>query len=105
MLYSATTQVGTRTLQARVRAVRSIDVCAKLPAVRVPLLYLLAEQDRVVPESALQAMLQRRPDMRVVSVSAPHLLLQAAPRTAANAIIAFLYEVRKAGLRNVSEEV
>jgi pimeloyl-ACP methyl ester carboxylesterase len=105
MLFSATTQLSARTLQARLRAVRSIDVCAKLPAVKVPLLYLLAEQDRVVPQSALQAMLQRRPDMRVVSMSAPHMVLQAAPRTAANAIIGFLHEVRKARLRDVSEEV
>jgi pimeloyl-ACP methyl ester carboxylesterase len=105
MLFSATTQVGARTLQARVRAVHSIDVCAKLPAVRVPLLYLLAEQDRLVPQSALQTMLQHRPDMRVVSMSAPHLLLQAAPRTAANAIIAFLHEVRKARLQSVNEEI
>jgi pimeloyl-ACP methyl ester carboxylesterase len=96
-LANTASQVTIRTLQARLRAVRSIDVSAKLPAVKVPLLYLLAEQDRVVPHSALQAMLQIRPDMRVISVSAPHLLLQAAPRTAANAIIAFLREVRKAG--------
>jgi pimeloyl-ACP methyl ester carboxylesterase len=105
MLFSATTQVGARTLQARVRAVRSVDVCAKLAAVRVPLLYLLAEQDRLVPQSALQTLLQRRPDMRVIAVSAPHMLLQAAPRTAANAIIAFLHEVRKARLQSVNEEI
>jgi hypothetical protein len=33
------------------------------------------------------------------------MLLQAVPRTAANAIIAFLQEVRRARLRSVSEEV
>lgn len=104
MLYSASTQVGARTLQARLRAVHSVDVCGKLPAIKVPLLYLLAEQDRIVPAAALQAMLQHRPDMRVVSVSAPHMLLQTAPRTAANAIIAFLHEVRKARLGNINEE-
>jgi len=98
MLFSATSQVSGRAVQARFRAIRAIDVCAKLQAVKVPLLYLLAEQDRVVPQSALQTLQQLRPDMRVVSMSAPHMLLQAAPRTAANAIIAFLHEVRKARL-------
>ena len=103
MLASATSQLSARTLQARVRAVRAIDVRSKLPEIRVPLLYLLAEQDRVVPHSALQTLLAIRPDMRVVSVSAPHMLLQAAPRTAANAIVAFLREVRKARLAKMSE--
>ncbi len=96
VLAGAVSQVTPRTLQARLRAVLSIDVSAKLPQVQVPLLYLLAEQDRIVPERALKEMLQVRPDMRVISISAPHMLLQAAPRTAANAIIAFLREVRKA---------
>jgi pimeloyl-ACP methyl ester carboxylesterase len=104
MLALAVSQLSGRALQARLRAVRSIDVRSKLPEVRVPLLYLLAEQDRVVPQSALQAMLQIRPDMRVVVVSAPHMLLQTAPRTAANAIIAFLREVRKARLASIGEE-
>ena len=87
--------VSIGTFKARLKAVLSIDVSAKLREIRVPLLYLLAEDDRLVPPSAAQAMLQIRPEMRVISISAPHMLLQAAPRTAATAISAFVSEVRR----------
>ena len=95
VLASAMAQVAANTLKTRIKSVLSVDAFAQLRTVRVPLLYLMAEQDRLVPPSAAQAMLQVRPDMRVVSMAAPHLLLQAAPRTAANAISAFVNEVRR----------
>jgi pimeloyl-ACP methyl ester carboxylesterase len=94
-LRAAFGQVASHTFRSRLRAVLSVDVSAKLRLVKVPLLYLLAEEDRLVPESAAKAVLQVRPDMQVISISAPHLLLQVAPRTAANVINVFAHQLRK----------
>jgi pimeloyl-ACP methyl ester carboxylesterase len=94
-LRAAFGEIAAHTCRSRIRAVLSVDVSAKLGQVKVPLLYLLAAEDRLVPESASKAMLQVRPDMQVISISAPHLLLQVAPRTAANVIQVFVHQLRK----------
>ena len=94
-LRAAVSQIAAHTYRSRIRAVLSVDVSSKLGQVKVPLLYLLATEDRLVPASASKSMLQVRPDMQVISISAPHMLLQVAPRTAANVIQVFVHQVRK----------
>ena len=81
-------------LKARLRAVLSVDVSAELRRVAVPILYLHATEDRVVPEVALRYIRRIRPDTRVVSIAAPHFLLQTRPEEAAQTVLDF---VRQAG--------
>lgn len=95
-LSSALAQVSAAAFRARVKAVLSSDVSAKLKAVRVPLLYLLASQDRVVPASAVKHITQAAPATQVVTIEAPHFLLQAAPAAAASAIGTFMHAVQNA---------
>ncbi|KFN49793.1 hypothetical protein P873_09565 [Arenimonas composti TR7-09 = DSM 18010] len=68
----------------------AIDASEKLEAVSVPLLYLMATHDRVVPVSALKQIERVLPATQVVSVNAPHFLLQAAPIEAAAAVSEFI---------------
>lgn len=91
-LSAALAQVSTAVLRARIKALLKVDVSAKLPAIKIPLLYLLADQDKVVPKAAAELILEAIPSAKVVSFAAPHFLLQAAPSAAAAAevVSAFL---------------
>jgi hypothetical protein len=57
-----------------------------------PILYLRASHNRIVPESAGDLVLQIRPETTLVTVQAPHFLLQVGFCEAARAICAFLDE-------------
>jgi pimeloyl-ACP methyl ester carboxylesterase len=56
----------------------------------MPLLYLQARHDRVVPPAAAALVARLAPQTRIVDIDAPHCLLQAAPEAAAEAIIGFM---------------
>lgn len=80
-------------LRARLRAVLSVDVVPQLSAVRVPVLYLRATEDRVVPSAAYQLISRLLPDTKIAELEAPHFLLQAAPNAAAQQVRAFVQKV------------
>jgi pimeloyl-ACP methyl ester carboxylesterase len=86
-------QVSPAALRARVRAVLCVDVSAQLAEADVPVLYLRASRDRVVPAAASRLVAQLNPSTRVVQLEAPHFLLQAAPAEAAQAVRAFMRDV------------
>jgi pimeloyl-[acyl-carrier protein] methyl ester esterase len=76
-------------LAARARAVLSVDVAAELRTCHVPVLYLSATEDRVVGPGSLQYIRRLNPDVVSVSLVGPHLLLQVAAASAAEAIQRF----------------
>ncbi|NBF08032.1 alpha/beta fold hydrolase [Pseudomonas sp. Fl4BN1] len=82
-LAAAIAQVQPQVLQARLQAVIAVDVRQALATLELPLLYLRARRDRLVPSSASALVLHLRQDARVVAIDAPHCLLQAAPVEAA----------------------
>ncbi len=90
LLDQALAGVAPDVLRARLLAVVSIDASAALAALSVPLLYLHALEDRLVPASALSWVKQLRPDASVATFEAPHALLQACPTQAAAAVRAFV---------------
>ncbi|MES2319518.1 MAG: alpha/beta hydrolase [Pseudomonadota bacterium] len=77
-------------LRARMDAVLAADFSDRMRNVTVPVLYLQAMQDRVVPAAAATHLLTLQPAMQVVAMRGPHLLLQAAPMQAAAAVRQFL---------------
>lgn len=95
-LTQALAQVSPSALRARLRAVLSVDVSAKLAEVNVPVLYLRASQDRVVPQAASKLVSQLCPSAEVVQLEAPHFLLQAVPSEAARIVAAFVREIENA---------
>lgn len=87
-------QVSPSTLRARAHAALAVDVSASLPRVGVPVLYLRASEDRVVPESASQSIVALAPTTKVVEFPAPHFLLQVLPSQAAVAVREFMGNAR-----------
>lgn len=88
-LASAVSQLSPAAFSARMRAVHTVNVLPKLKSISTPVLYLQATEDRLVPSSSCALIQRELPAIRVVSVAAPHCLLQAAPGDAALAIGTF----------------
>lgn len=95
-LSRAIAQVSPQVFGARLRAVVSVDVSQKLLALNVPLLYLRAARDRIVPSTSGTMVSRLLPSARVVVIDAPHCLLQAAPGQAAEAVSDFIGELENA---------
>jgi pimeloyl-ACP methyl ester carboxylesterase len=86
----AVQSVDPAVLAARVRAVAEVDVSVAVSDVQVPVLYLQARNDRVVPPRAVRPFMALGDRLRVVSCAGPHCLLQARAVDAAAAISAFV---------------
>ena len=65
------------------RAVLDVDYSAHMRALDMPVLYLQAVHDRIVPGSAFKHLAALCPQIQMVSLDAPHLLLQTRPTEAA----------------------
>lgn len=89
-LAQALGRVAPAALRARARAALSADVSALLPRVGIPLLYLRADQDRIVPRTSSELIASLVPHAEVVEFPAPHFLLQVLPRRAAATVTAFM---------------
>jgi pimeloyl-ACP methyl ester carboxylesterase len=90
---TATSTVSPAAMAARARAVASVDVTAELRMCPVPLLYLQAQQDRVVGPSCLRAIRREKPEIQVVELPGPHLLLQALPIESAYEVGQFIQRI------------
>jgi pimeloyl-ACP methyl ester carboxylesterase len=89
-LAHALSSVSTAALRSRLVAALQVDVSSCLPEIKVPLLYLQASHDRVVPESAGNATAAAMPHASIEQIQGPHFLLQAAPIPCAQCIRRFL---------------
>ena len=96
-LRSAIASIPPSTLRARLGEVLAVDACASLRDVSVPILYLRALHDRLVPRDASQVIQRIRQDVTVVDIEAPHFLLQTAPKAAAAAVQRFATAIAAAG--------
>jgi pimeloyl-ACP methyl ester carboxylesterase len=90
---SALVQVKPSVLAARARAVAGVDAADELRACPVPILYLAASNDHVVGPGNLQLIQRLNPQVDAITLSGPHLLLQAAPVEASRAIAAFVERI------------
>jgi pimeloyl-ACP methyl ester carboxylesterase len=86
----AMAKVSPATLQARVAAILAVDYRSLLAEIRVPLFYLQASRDRVVPRSAFKAIQRVRSDVEVATFDAPHFLLQTLPSQVAGQVRRFV---------------
>jgi pimeloyl-[acyl-carrier protein] methyl ester esterase len=86
---SAISSVRPRVLAARLRAVLECDVRADLSKIVVPILYLQAKADRLVDGSCVEEIQRIKPQVKVVTIDGPHLLLQRQPRMAAGTVVEF----------------
>jgi pimeloyl-ACP methyl ester carboxylesterase len=95
LVRAAIMRVRPEVLAGRVRSILTLDAADALQACALPMLYLQATRDRVVPSRAVRVMARYRPDLRVERIEGPHLLLQCNPAGAARVIEQFLVETRK----------
>lgn len=92
-LAAALAQVPPSVLRQRLRAVLEIrekDASPSFARGSLPVLYLRARHDRLVPPANALQILRQAPGTQLVDIDAPHMLLQAAPAAAADAVAAFL---------------
>jgi pimeloyl-ACP methyl ester carboxylesterase len=78
-------QVPPLTLKDRLLAVMAVDHSALLSPIQVPILALVAAQDRLIPTEATRWIRAQRP-IDIVTLQGPHWLLQTRPEACAQAI-------------------
>ena len=101
-LSRAIAQVSPSAFRARFKAVLTVDASEKLSAITVPVLYMRASHDRVVPRSSSKHVSLLNPRTRIVDIEAPHFLLQTAPAEAAQVVGTFVKQVENA-ISNIRE--
>lgn len=89
-LAESLSQVSPTAVRTRAQAALSVDVSASLAGFALPLLYLRAAEDRVIPASASRTLRTLVPDIRIVDFTAPHFLLQVLPSQAADCVREFM---------------
>lgn len=97
LFQQAVNRVAPAVFRARLRSVLDVDVTDKLAAVELPILYLRAMADQLVPRSAAALVQQIRPKTRLVEMNAPHCLLQVVPQDAARIIAEFMASTHEPG--------
>ncbi|WP_222623176.1 alpha/beta fold hydrolase [Ramlibacter cellulosilyticus] len=95
-LSRALAQVSPSALRARLTAVIGVDVVATLHSISVPLMYLRASEDRVVPAAASEIILDNVPGSRAEELVGPHFLLQTRPKEVAKLVEEFMQAVEHA---------
>jgi pimeloyl-[acyl-carrier protein] methyl ester esterase len=84
--------VPVETFAARIRAILSCDVRRELNLVRVPILFLHAEEDRLISRARLEEMRQIQPHAAAEIFPGPHLLLERHAVRAAERVARFVRE-------------
>jgi pimeloyl-ACP methyl ester carboxylesterase len=84
--------IAPRVMSARLRAVLACDVRRELSEVMVPVLYIRANQDRLIPKKCLEDLQAILPSTTVVELDGPHLILQREPKKSAEAVARFIQE-------------
>ena len=80
-------------LSARLLEVLECDVREELRKVAVPILYLQAKDDRLVPASCLEEIVRVNPRVAVETIEGPHLLFQREPERTAGIVKEFARKV------------
>jgi pimeloyl-[acyl-carrier protein] methyl ester esterase len=89
---AAVSSVSPNILAARLRAVLCCDRRQHLSRIQVPMLYIQATNDMVVPKSCLDEIRRVKPDIRVAEINGPHLILQRETIQSADIVAKFIQE-------------
>lgn len=68
----------------------NVDKRDALKECHVPMLYLVAKQDKLVKKRSMREMKAIKPGMEVTEIDGPHLLLQRQPKRCAQVIEGFI---------------
>ncbi|MEN0037402.1 MAG: alpha/beta hydrolase [Cellvibrio sp.] len=95
-------KIKPQVLAARVRSALSVDAREALGRSAVPIIYLRAKYDIVVPKWNLSRMLALNPKITVITFPVQHFLLQSTPAEAWRAIDTFVKETTHTDFYSVS---
>ncbi len=90
----AVSRVSNKALRARIRAIFEVDVSLKLQQIAIPVLYLRASADHLIPRKASEHIHRVAPSVQIIELKAPHWLLQALPAAAATVVADFARELK-----------
>jgi len=97
LLFKANSAVSPSVMAARAREILAVDVLEEYKACTCPVLYMRGRRDRVVGKHVVKKLLLERPSLQVVTLPAPHLVLQVAPEESTQAIHAFVAATSEVG--------
>ena len=87
----AMSHVAPSTIRARLAAILAVDYRTMLRRIEVPVFYMRALEDRLVPASAGRAIQKLRPDFEFTEIAAPHFMLQTEPEACVAAVMSFVH--------------
>ncbi len=90
---AAVTSVRPDVLSARFRSVLACDARAELSRISVPILYIKANQDRLIHPSCLEEIQRIKSQVAVAAIDGPHLLFQREPQRAAKVVARFVQQI------------
>jgi pimeloyl-ACP methyl ester carboxylesterase len=90
---AAISSVKPNVLSARLCAILDCDARTELTQVTVPILYLQANQDRLIPVSCFDEIRRINPQTSVTKISGPHLLFQREPQKTAEVVARFIQQL------------
>jgi len=90
MIDQAVASVSHEVIAHRAASVLEVDDTPLLSRLQIPVLYLRASNDHLVPASAGEWIRQHARRVELLEVEGPHMLLQARPATSARAISAWM---------------
>jgi pimeloyl-ACP methyl ester carboxylesterase len=86
----AISAVAAPVIRRRIDEVLSVDETARLGAIELPILVLIAARDRLLPRAATHLLLQSLPLAQFEEIDGPHLLLQSRPSECAVQVLRFV---------------
>jgi pimeloyl-ACP methyl ester carboxylesterase len=86
----AISAVTSPVIRRRIGEVLSVDETARLGAIELPILVLIAARDRLLPRAAAHLLLQSLPLAQFEEIDGPHLLLQSRPSECAVPVLRFV---------------
>jgi pimeloyl-[acyl-carrier protein] methyl ester esterase len=89
----AVARVKSGVLTHRLKTILDCDVRRELASTSVPLLYIRATEDRLIPMRSFDEIRSVRGDVSLAEVNAPHLVLQQRPRESAERAKAFIKQL------------
>jgi pimeloyl-ACP methyl ester carboxylesterase len=80
-------------IASRIRFVLACDVRKQLGDIAVPMLYIQANQDRLIPGVCVKEIHRIKPEMAVKAIDGPHLILQREPQRTAEMVAEFVRQL------------
>jgi pimeloyl-ACP methyl ester carboxylesterase len=77
-------------LNERLKAALQVDLTDNVRNLKLPMLYLQASEDRIVPNITGDELVRSALNGSLVEIQGPHMLLQAAPKLCAEAVRRFV---------------